>query len=137
MSPGGEPCSCGSRGCWERYSSGSALRRAARDRGFGREDTSHRVLATHADDPVARDLLDTVAAHFVDGLEVVSAVLDPSTVVLGGGLGTDPAFFDAVHTRYARQAITPPRSRPQLTRGRLGNLAGAVGAADLAAPGRT
>ena len=30
---GGLPCVCGRRGCWERYASGTALNRLARERG--------------------------------------------------------------------------------------------------------
>ena len=30
VDPGGRPCACGNRGCWEQYASGNALVREAR-----------------------------------------------------------------------------------------------------------
>lgn len=59
--PDGESCSCGSRGCWERYASGSALHRAAIQAGWGPDRASHQVLAQASDQAGAIDLVQTVA----------------------------------------------------------------------------
>jgi glucokinase len=108
---GGELCFCGSRGCWERYASGSALNRAALENGWGPARASHHVLESTATDQEARRLLGTVAGHMVQGLELVSSVLDPATIVLRGGLGSDPTFFGVVSAQYSRR-IKECKPRP-------------------------
>lgn len=130
--PDGETCGCGSKGCWERYASGSALHRAAVHAGWGPMGASHQLLDAVGTHPVAQELLETTVQHLVRGLDLVAGVLDPTVVVLGGGLGTDSTFFKSVAAHYHALNITPPRSRPRLRMAHLGTTAGAIGAADLA-----
>ncbi|PRB43456.1 hypothetical protein CQ020_16915 [Arthrobacter sp. MYb23] len=131
--PDGEACSCGSKGCWERYASGSALHRAAVQAGWGPEKASHQLLESVGTRPEAEKLATTIQ-HLIRGMGLVAGVLDPTVIVLGGGLGTDPVFFDSEVAYYQELRITPPRSRPRLGKAHLGPLAGAIGAADLARP---
>jgi glucokinase len=130
--PDGEPCACGTRGCWERYASGTALQAAARANGWTSTNPSHDVLASASTNKEAKAVVAGVAQHLVRGIGIVSAALDPSDVVLGGGLGSDPRFLAIVGEVYKELTITPPRSRPNIIAATLGPLAGAIGAADLA-----
>jgi len=57
LKPAGEGCPCGSRGCWERYASESALQRAAVAMGWGGPEASRALLAATATDPAARALV--------------------------------------------------------------------------------
>ena len=128
----GEACPCGSRGCWERYASGTALRRAAVAAGWDGPAPSHEVLAAAGADPAARAVVDRVAQHLVRGISYLAAALNPETVILGGGLGTDPRFLAIAQEALDAVEVTRPRSRPTLEAATLGSLAGAIGAADLA-----
>lgn len=135
--PGGDSCPCGSHGCWERYASGSALHRAAAAAGWDNQKASHEVLAAAGTLPAARRIVEGVARDLVRGILLISSALDPSQVILGGGLGSDPRFLATAQEAMAGAHVTPPRSRPHLRTAVLGPLAGAIGAADLALePGR-
>jgi glucokinase len=80
----GEPCSCGQRGCWEKYASGTALNRIARDAGF---DSSEMVVARAGEnDEAALEVMNTFTRWMAIGLAGLVNILDPSVVVMGGGL---------------------------------------------------
>jgi glucokinase len=128
----GEACSCVSQGCWERYASGNALQRAAIHSGWGPDRASYQLLDAVGTHPRAKEVLATTARHLIRGMDLMASVLDPTVIVLGGGLGTDPLFFDTVAAHHQALSIKPPRSRPRLAKAHLGPLAGAIGAADLA-----
>jgi glucokinase len=129
--PGGDSCPCGSRGCWERYASGSALQRASVAAGWGSPTAGQDVLSAAGTHPAARQVVEGVARDLTRGILLLSSALDPSLVILGGGLGSDPRFLAIAQEALAGAEVTPPRSRPQLRTAVLGPLAGAIGAADL------
>ncbi len=94
----GERCACGARGCWERYVSGDALTRRAREEvaagraallaaRYGPALTSEDVAAAaDAHVPEARALLDEMGWWLAAGLANLAAILDVSCFVVGGGL---------------------------------------------------
>ncbi|WP_455383013.1 ROK family protein [Salinispira pacifica] len=86
--PGGRVCSCGKRGCWERYASERALAdefhlrgRSGGARSF--EQLARRIAKGDAD---ASDVLETVARNLAVGLGNLAAGLDPDLVVVGGDI---------------------------------------------------
>lgn len=129
--PNGETCPCGSRGCWERYASGSALHRAAVAAGRDHPAAGRDLLAAAGTSHTDRAVVEGVASDLARGILQISTVLDPSLVVLGGGLGSDLRFLALAQEALAAEEVTPPRSRPHLRTAVLGPLAGAIGAADL------
>ncbi|GAA0975368.1 ROK family glucokinase [Acrocarpospora macrocephala] len=131
--PGGRTCECGSHGCWEQYASGQALHRAAQAAGWDTATAGYDILrAAHQGDSEAADVVAGVAAHLVHGIMILTAILDPARVLLGGGLGTDPLFHFFVQEAAAQAELTPPRARVPLHPASLGVMAGVIGAADLA-----
>ena len=148
--PDGIRCGCGNRGCFEMYSSGSALVREARaaaragsllaadlvDRAGGDVDAITGPLITEAardGDPFALEQLATVGRWLGEGIASLAAVLDPAVVVIGGGVSeADDLLLDPVRQAFAAQ-LTGRGHRPMLEirRARLGNQAGLIGAADL------
>jgi len=107
----------------ELTASGPALARAA---GLERAED---VLA----DPAHAAILDDAAAALGGVLATLANALDPALVVLGGGLGTAPAFRERVE-RALRERLAYPRDPPLPVVGSfLGVDGGAVGAALLAA----
>jgi len=133
VDPDGPPCPCGKRGCWERFASGSALGRMAKERGLG-EQGEDVTAAAQAGDPAAQNLLAEFAWWLALGLVNLAYIFDSSLFVLGGGLVDagdlllDPAT-DAFAALLAGAQHRPPVA---LVPAKLGSLAGAVGAALLA-----
>jgi glucokinase len=149
VEPGGPPCGCGNRGCWEQVASGRAIDRLGREaaRAEGGEELRrlaggdadavrgrHVTEAARAGDPVAIGIFQEAGRRLGEGIAGLANVLDPQVVVVGGGaivagdLLLEPAR-DAFH-----DAVEAPEVRPRvpLVAAELGNDAGAVGAAALA-----
>jgi len=118
--PGGEPCGCGRRGCFEAYAGGRAIvDRALRDSDQG----ARRRLAELAGDDPSGVTPATVAAAAAAGHEAALAtwseaeeaiatlawnlvvLLDPGVVVLGGGVAAGvPSLVSTIRTRLASSA---------------------------------
>ncbi|GAB33530.1 ROK family protein [Gordonia otitidis] len=149
--PDGRPCSCGKRGCWERYCSGTALVDTVvellADGDWGRSQlaadvaadpgslTGRRVAGAAADgDAVAIAAFAAFAASLGQGLAMIADIFDPDLIVLAGGVGAASGLFlDEAREHYAR-LITGAGHR-QLARIRgtqLGESAGVIGAAEVA-----
>lgn len=149
--PDGLPCACGNRGCWEQYVSGRALARAARELAEASPVVAAGLLervdgeparllgenvtaAAQDGDRAALDLLAEAGRWLGQGLADLAAILDPGTVVVGGGLSVLGALLlDPARQRYA-EVLTGRGYRPELTLrvAALGPAAGLIGAADLA-----
>ncbi len=151
MVPDGLPCGCGRRGCLEQYASGSALVRATREAavrdpasarelldraGGGVESISGRLITQAAaeGDTFARERVDEIGRWLGEGLASLTAVLDPSAIVVGGGLSERGELLLApVREAFGRELIAASaRPAPQIRQAALANRAGVVGAADLA-----
>jgi glucokinase len=149
--PGGRPCPCGKRGCWERYCSGTALAATALEllaeypgkssvlvreaTGDPRAITGRRVAGAARDgDVVARRAMAELAHWLGEGLALVADVYDPEVVVIGGGVSESaPLFLDDAREHYAA-VVTGTGHRPlaRIRTAQLGDDAAIVGAAILA-----
>jgi len=130
---GGEQCPCGQVGCLERYASASAVARHYVEAGGGPVDGAIDVATRlAAGDPIARAVWDDAVDALVTALLLACAVLGPAIVVIGGGLA------------YAGEALLGPvragllarmtfHRRPTVVAAELGDQAGALGAALIAA----
>jgi glucokinase len=148
--PDGQLCGCGIRGCLEQYASGLALMRHAReaidaspllarnllDRGDGTIEGlrgNHITEAARDGDPVAIAAFNTMATYLGAGIASLCAVIDPSCVVLGGGV-IDAGELFLGPTRDAALRLIPFSGKhpyPEIVAAVLGNHAGLVGVADL------
>lgn len=149
--PQGIRCECGNRGCWEQYASGNALVREARElaaagspvatellqRAGGQPEGITGPLVTEAareGDAAARELFVDVGRWLGVGIANLAAAFDPGVVVIGGGLSeAGDLLLGPARDAFARQ-LTGRGYRPEaaLVAAALGNMAGLVGAADLA-----
>ncbi|MBP1301257.1 ROK family protein [Curtobacterium sp. 1310] len=129
--PGGEPCTCGQRGCVEVYASARNIRRRYRAAGGTIDGATEEIVAAVDADPVAAavwaDAVDALAA----GIAILSAVLDPAVVVVGGGLGESGERLLAP-LRTAVDARLGWRPAPRIEQSLAGAGAGLAGAALLA-----
>jgi glucokinase len=148
--PDGVPCGCGNRGCWEKYASGNALLRRAREHAEADPAAAAHMLglveslddlrgehvtegARHGD-PAAVEAFEWIAGWLAQGLADLAAILDPGCFIIGGGVsGAADLFVDKVRTGYAER-LTGRGHRPlaEIRVAELGPSAGLVGAADLA-----
>ena len=148
--PDGHYCGCGQEGCWEAYSSGTALGKLAQSVATTDPEGSRPMLAladgqplsgahvsaaARAGDPVATRLLRRFGKYLGIGIATIAAVTDPELVVVGGGIASAAgdlilpsarkAFLQRLSGRGFRGELT-------ITTAVLGNDAGIIGAADSA-----
>lgn len=134
-----DACYCGKRGCLELYASGPAVEAAyARRAGVGRPlaEIAARAGAgaggEAGGDACAREAMEGLLEAFGRGLANVISILDPSAVVLGGGLSNLDALYEEGRARVARYVFNDELTTPIL-RNALGDSAGVLGAALLGA----
>jgi glucokinase len=86
-------------------------------------------------DPAAIELLADLGVWIGEGLASVAAILDPELIVLGGGVSEAGALLIDPALAAFRRQLTGRGHRPEarFAAARLGNAAGMIGAADLAA----
>jgi fructokinase len=125
------PCYCGQRGCLEMYASGLAVE-ADYARRAGARLPLAEIARRRDEDPHAREAVEVLVDAFGRGLANVIDVVDPSAVVLGGGVSNLALLYDEGAARVARYVFNDELVTPIL-RHALGDSAGVLGAALLAA----
>jgi len=85
------PCPCGQLGCIERYVAGPAL--AFEADGEGAKDASKILSRAQAGDEAAHAALGRHAERLARALAAVTNLLDPDTIVIGGGLSNLPHLY--------------------------------------------
>ncbi|CAN5419597.1 ROK family glucokinase [soil metagenome] len=149
--PDGRRCVCGNRGCWEQYASGRALARAGQelievapaaasallatvDQDGPRLTGADVTAAALAGDPAAIELVREVGTWLGEGMVTIAMIVDPSVIVVGGGVGVlGELLLGPARERFT--AALPGRGyRPAaaIIEASLGADAGMIGAADLA-----
>jgi fructokinase len=123
------PCSCGKLGCVELYASGSGVEREYQRRtGVARKMTE--LVERRTTDPEAGALIGELLEAFGRGLANVIDILDPSAIVLGGGLSNLDFLYTEGRARVQRYVFNDELRTPIL-RHELGDSAGVIGAALL------
>ena len=135
----GRPCSCGNRGCLERYASGTAILEQAMER-FPKKlnDLPHKTESVfqlaYAGDGDALALIAECAEKLAYGLAMMIDILSTDMVVISGGVSEHEALFiqplqekilDFGYPSWARKRLV------QVHRARLGSDAPMVGTAFL------
>ena len=143
----GAPCSCGRKGCWEAYSSATALIRMTREkieecRATGRASimldaprVSGRTACDgmRAGDEAATEVYNTYIKYLASGIATIINIFQPEVISLGGGVsGEGQSLIDALEPivrkeQYGGDVV----ALTQIRIAELGNDAGIIGAAAL------
>lgn len=131
VDPEGAPCGCGKRGCVETIASGPAIASAYRKRVGLSEAVSAADVSSRAalGDQVARAVYREAAHSLAYVLANCVTVLDPSLIVVGGGVSlAGPVIFGPLQEGFAR--YSSPRRDPmaQIVPAILGDTGGMIGA---------
>lgn len=145
---GGEECTCGRRGCFEAYSSATALIRDTRRKMTERPDSAMWKRAATLDDvdgltafecakqgdEAAREVVDRYITYLGEGIVNIANVLRPEVVMLGGGVSAQGDALIVPLQKYLDTHVYGKTRtvRVLVIRATLGNTAGIIGAATLA-----
>jgi fructokinase len=125
------PCWCGQTGCLETYIAGPALAAAAD--GPGARDATALPARAAAGDAQAAAALATHADRTARGLAMITNIIDPDVIVLGGGLSNLPGLAEAL-PGLMRRYIFSDTCAPVVRRHLHGDSSGVRGAAWLWPP---
>ncbi len=147
MVQGGEPCSCGRRGCFEAYCSATALirqtRRAMEQHPESKMWTVAPTLeqvegktafdAMELGDAAAKQVVDQYCAYLACGLTSIVNIFQPEVLCVGGGIcNQGETLLKPVREIFDREDYARDCSRRTwIVRAELGNDAGIIGAALL------
>jgi glucokinase len=124
--PDGEKCMCGQRGCLEVYVSGAGIARRYRAQG-GENLTARQITQQLPTDPLARKIWDEGMRALAQGLTIVTLLIDPAHIVIGGGFADAGAtMLKPVQTYLADNLAW--REPPLVTLSSIGRQAGVIGA---------
>lgn len=127
--PTARECYCGQRGCLEAYASGPALERhyfALR----GERRGSREIIALRGHDAAAEECVQSLLHAFARAIATLVDIVDPSCIVLGGGLSNVDCLYDE-GVALARSMVFNDEWLTPVVRNELGDAAGVFGAAML------
>jgi glucokinase len=145
---GGAPCNCGKTGCLETISSATGIVRIAMEKLQNQRQadgelvrlflqkgkvTAKDVFDTAREgDSIAMDVVNEVAYYLGLALANVANLLNPETIVLGGGVSkAGDVLLNPVKDYFNKYALNRVAHSTKLTIATLGNDAGVIGAAWL------
>lgn len=145
----GVPCSCGRCGCWEAYSSATALIRMTREKITERGNATKMYTMVNGDianvsgktafaaaregDPAAQEVVDTYIAYLATGITNIINIFQPQVLSIGGGISNErdnlllPLRAIVEKEQYSRDL----HNRTDIRIAALRNDAGIIGAAAL------
>ncbi|MHC4294624.1 MAG: ROK family protein [Planctomycetota bacterium] len=148
IEPDGEQCGCGQKGCLERYCSATYIAQRAmrvireenrsglladRLRANGSIDAQDIQETAREGDAFAAEVWDRCAYYIALGCVNVARIFDPDEIVLGGGMAKAGEYLLGAVTEHFQKlnwSLTDEVAR--ITLAKLGNDAGAIGAAGVA-----
>lgn len=137
-----ETCNCGNKGCLEQYTSATGIVRLAKQELSSSEEPSvlreEKELSAKAvldgyksGDALSVRVMDKVGEILGGALAMFTAVVDPETIVIGGGVSkAGQPLVDCIASHYKEYAFSACRETP-IVIANLGNDAGIYGAAKM------
>ncbi len=141
--PDGPPCGCGSRGCLEALSSGTAIARRARElleaggtsrlRDIPNFDASDVARLAQEGDALAGEVWQAAVKHLSLGIVAIITILGPELIVIGGGVSRAGDFlFEPLRQEVRRHVKVVPVESLRILPAALGRNVGILGAAAVA-----
>jgi fructokinase len=127
----GGPCYCGKTGCVEKVIAGPSTEKYYTSL-TGQTLKLKEIVARHREDsdPAATKTIDRLCHFFGKGVSVITNLLDPDVIVVGGGVGNIDALYtkgrEALGRFIFNNGVDVPLLKPS-----LGDSAGVFGAAAL------
>ena len=121
----GRLCACGKRGCLEAYASGRAIGGPAVTRAAAKGDDAGRAQLSEA------------ARWLAAGIGAAVNALNPSAVIVGGGVSDAGELLLAPLRASLREELMPGMPAPAVLQAALGYAAGVTGALALAIEDQT
>lgn len=143
----GRTCSCGNRGCVERYVGAKYIVKDVTDAlDKGEESMITQGLKSYSDiapplifaaakhgDELCKRIVDQMVTYLGAGLTSIVNVLNPDVIVIGGGVSeAGPVFIKRIEDEVLSRVMKPVRRQLQVVRAELGNDAGITGSAMFA-----
>ena len=144
---GGEPCTCGKRGCWETYASVTALIRQTKvAMEKNPESLMHEIAkaegkisgrtsfdAAKQGDKAAQAVVKQYAQYVADGIVSVENVLQPDIISVGGGISREGEYLLQPVCEYAAaNGFNKFMPKTKIVTAQSFNDAGIIGAAIIA-----
>ncbi len=141
----GYPCTCGRKGCFEAYSSATALIRKTKEvmqenkdsamwKSYNLDTVSGKTAFDYAkSDKAAKSVVDWYVKYLACGITNIANVFRPQVIMIGGGVSEQGETLlapvrEAVNSQlFGGTAFAPVK----IVKATLGNKAGAFGAAAL------
>ncbi|TXK81436.1 ROK family protein [Paenibacillus sp. N3.4] len=146
IDPNGPACSCGNRGCWEVFASGTAIRDTAlqfmqnrsslisdlTDSDTEAISAKHVFDAAKQGDPVAVEVIDRTIHYMALGIANAVHTFNPDRIVIGGGVSkVGNELFDALRAQTDKLVMKPYRGTYNIVSADLKDDVGLIGAAAL------
>lgn len=127
LSPEGELCYCGKKGCVEATISGPALEHFYHSLSGTKKNLSEIVAAK---DTASKQTIERLNFYFGKAISVVINILDPDCIVLGGGVSNIQSLYSE-GIAAAKKFTFCDRFESKIVKNSLGDSAGVFGAAML------
>ena len=142
----GHKCGCGNLGCLEAMASGLAMRKIAISRlreryskilelvdgDIEKVDAEIIAKAARAGDALAKSIIGEIVDVLAKGMAGIVNVLNPSVVVVGGGLSNMNSLLFAPLNKLVKKYALPTSARAvKVVKAKLGDKAGVIGAVEV------
>ena len=144
---GGEPCTCGKRGCWETYASVTALIRQTKvAMEKNPESLMHEIAkaegkisgrtafeAAKQGDEVAKKVVSNYERYLADGIVSIENIFQPEIIAIGGGISKEGDYLiEPIREYVYNTGFNKHMTKTKIVAAQLFNDAGIIGAAMLA-----
>jgi len=131
----GLACTCGARGCLERYANIAALMRYAEPSHF--QGAQALIAAANEGQVAAQRAIRKFASYLSMGCAALIHLFDPELIVLAGGLVQDnPLLFEELDEALSSRVFARSTRKTRIVESTLGYEAGILGAVGVAVLGR-